>query len=132
MRRWARPRSLAGAAAAVAAIASCRGGLRRAPEPVVRGGVARDTLPRDTVAGDTAFPMMPGPGRRPRGAAIRVAVATGAGTARVAADGRWALLDRDGALVATAGTGERWSGVARGARHPATRPGAGWSARTVS
>ena len=128
MRRSARRGSALAALALAAAIASCRGTLSRAPapeEPVTRAPV--DTVRRDTVVGDTAFPMMPGPGRRVSGASIRVAVATGTATARVTADGRWALLGGDGALGSAAGTGERWTLTPRGGRVRAVREDDGFA-----
>jgi stage II sporulation protein D len=127
MPRSARRRSALAAIALAGAIASCRGALSRAPAP--EPPVTREPpLARgDTTLGDTAFPMMPGPGRRARGAPIRVAVATAATNARIVGSGRWTLLDREGAAITVAGTGERWSLAARSGRIRAVREDDGWS-----
>ena len=133
MPRLARRRNALAALALAAAIASCRGTLSRGPapeEPVARS--PRETARRDTVGGDTTFPMMPGPGRRVVGASIRVAIAQGVPSARITGNGRWALLDAEGAAVTVAGTGERWSLSARGSRIRAVREDDGWSVNVAA
>ena len=133
MPRLARRHSALAALALAAAIASCRGTLSRGPapeEPVVRP--PRDAARRDTVVGDTTFPMMPGPGRRVLGASIRVAIALRVPSARITGNGRWALLDAEGAAVTAAGTGERWSLSARGSRVRAVREDDGWSVNVAA
>ena len=128
MPRLARRRSALAALVLAGAIASCRGALSRGPapeEPAARP--PRDTIRRDTVVGDTSFPMMPGPGRRVSGASIRVAIALNIPAARITGNGRWALLDPEGAAVTAAGTGERWALSARGNRIRAVREDDGWS-----
>ena len=106
------------AAAAVAATAiACRGTLNRAPEPVVVvTPVPVDTVRRDTIAGDTAFPMMPGPGRRVISAPIRVLVASATPSVAIGVTGRWAALDREGSSLAVGDDDAQWTVAVRNGR----------------
>jgi stage II sporulation protein D len=118
MRRWRRRRSVAAAAIATAlAFAGCRGTLNRTPEPVIHADrLPVDTVRQDTVVGDTAFPMMPGPRRSFVDSPIRVLIASASASADVGASGRWAIVDRDGSERA-AGTGDgAWTASMRGGR----------------
>jgi stage II sporulation protein D len=120
MLRSRRRRSLvvAGAAlASLAAIASCRGTLNRAPEPVIHADrLPVDTVRQDTVVGDTAFPMMPGPRRSVSDSYIRVLIVSAAGTATVGATGRWSIVDHDGNDRASGSDDGAWTVAMRGGR----------------
>lgn len=105
------------AAALLVAAAACRGALSRAPEPVIRADrLPVDTIRRDTVAGDTAFPMMPAPARQSAGAPIRVLLSSAAPSASVAASGRWMIADADGRSIDDGPDGGSWSITVRGGR----------------
>jgi len=96
------------AASGVTAIA-CRGTLNREPEPVIH--VERlpvDTIHRDSVAGDTAFPMMPAPARAVASAPIRVLVASAASSAEIVATGRWTTVDRNGSSLTAGADDAHW------------------------
>jgi stage II sporulation protein D len=119
MLRWPRRRSvaLAAAAATLAAFAACRGTLNRAPEPVIHAErLPVDTVRHDTIVGDTAFPMMPGPRRNFNDSDIRVLIASAAGNADVGATGRWEIVDRDGVQRAAGGDDASWTASMRGGR----------------
>jgi stage II sporulation protein D len=109
--------ALAALAAAGGSAIACRGTLSRAPEPVIHvETLPVDTIRRDTIAGDTAFPMMPGPARRVVSASIRVLVASAAASATVGATGRWTTLDADGRTFAAGSDDARWAVSMRGGR----------------
>ena len=120
MLRSRRRRSLAAASAALAALAAfaaCRGTLSRAPEPVIRADrLPVDTVRADTVAGDTAFPMMPGPRRSFSDSYIRVLIASATSSANVGATGRWAIVDRDGSTRAAGDDDGGWTVSMRSGR----------------
>jgi stage II sporulation protein D len=119
MLRWPRRRSvaLAAAAATLAAFAACRGTLNRAPEPVIHAErLPVDTVRHDTIVGDTAFPMMPGPRRNFNDSDIRVLIASAAGNADVGATGRWEIVDRDGVQRAAGADDASWTASMRGGR----------------
>jgi stage II sporulation protein D (peptidoglycan lytic transglycosylase) len=105
------------AGALLATAIACRGTLNRAPEPVVVvSTVPADTARRDTVAADTAFPMMPAPGRQVISAPIRVLVANAAPTASIGATGRWSAIDRDGSSLAAGDDDAQWTVAVRSGR----------------
>ena len=109
--------ALAVLTAAAATAVACRGTLNRAPEPVIH--VERlpvDTIRHDSVAGDTAFPMMPAPARTVSSAPIRVLVANAASSAEIVATGRWTTVDRDGSSLAAGADDARWVVSMRGGR----------------
>jgi len=70
-----------------------------------------DTVRRDTIVGDTAFPMMPPPARRAAGggALIRVLVANAAPSASITASGRWTAVDGEGRTVGAGADDARWT-----------------------
>jgi len=105
------------ALAVLAAVAACRGTLNRAPEPVIHvDRLPVDTIHHDSVVGDTAFPMMPAPGRKVTSAPIRVLVASAASSAAIAATGRWTTADRDGSSLAAGDDDAHWTVSMRGGR----------------
>lgn len=111
--------ALAVLAASAATAVACRGTLSRAPEPVIH--VERlpvDTIRHDTVAGDTAFPMMPAPApaRTVSSAPIRVLVAGAASSAEIVATGRWTAIGRDGSSLAAGADDAHWVVSMRGGR----------------
>lgn len=109
--------ALAVLAATGATAIACRGTLSRAPEPVIH--VERlpvDTIRQDTVAGDTAFPMMPAPARRVPSAPIRVLVANAASSAEIVATGRWTTVDRNGSSLTAGADDAHWVVSMRGGR----------------
>ena len=117
MPRSSHRRRAAAALAVLAAVAACRGALSRAPEPVIH--VERlpvDTIRHDTIAGDTAFPMMPGPARRTVSAPIRVLVANAASSAEIVATGRWTTVDRNGTSLTVGADDAHWTVSMRGGR----------------
>jgi len=117
MPRSSRRRSAAVALAVIAAVAACRGTLNRAPEPVIHvEKLPVDTIRHDTIAADTAFPMMPGPGRRAPSAPIRVLVASAASSAELVATGRWTTVDRYGSSLAAGADDAHWTVSMRGGR----------------
>jgi stage II sporulation protein D len=119
MLRWPRPRSvlLAAAGAALAGFAACRGTLSRAPEPVIHADrLPVDTVRHDTIAGDTAFPMMPGPRRNFNDGYIRVLIASAAVSVDVGATGRWEIIDRDGNQRGAGADDASWTAAMRSGR----------------
>jgi len=101
---------MAALATASAPAIACRGTLNRSPEPVIHvDRLPVDTIRHDTVAGDTAFPMMPGPARRSVSAPIRVIVATAASAAEIAATGRWTTVDRHGSSLSIGADDAHWT-----------------------
>jgi stage II sporulation protein D len=119
MPRSPRRRSLAVVAALVmfAAFGACRGTLSRTPEPVIHADrLPGDTVRHDTVVGDTAFPMMPGPRRSFNDSDIRVIIANATASANVGATGRWAIVDRDGNERGAGSDDGAWTVSMRGGR----------------
>jgi len=119
MLRWPRRRSVAtvAARAALIAFAACRGTLNRAPEPVIHAErLPVDTVRHDTIVGDTAFPMMPGPRRNFNDSYIRVLIASASATVEVGASGRWEILDRDGNQRGAGADDAAWTTSMRGGR----------------
>ena len=117
MPRSSRRRRAAIALAVLAAAAACRGALSRAPEPVIHADrLPVDTVRHDTIVGDTAFPMMPGPARRVVSAPIRVLVANAASSAEIVASGRWTTVDRNGSSLTVGADDAHWTVSMRGGR----------------
>lgn len=109
--------ALAVLAAAAATAIACRGTLSRVPEPVIRVEPPPvDTIRHDSVAGDTAFPMMPVPARTVPSAPIRVLVASAASSAEIVATGRWTTADRDGSSLTAGADDAHWVVSMRGGR----------------
>ena len=109
--------ALAALAATAATAVACRGTLSRAPEPVIHvEQLPVDTIRRDTIAGDTAFPMMPAPVRKVSSAPIRVLVASAASSAEIVATGRWTTVDRDGSSLTAGADNAHWVVSMRGGR----------------
>jgi len=110
-------RSASIALAVLAAAAACRGTLSRAPEPVIHTDrLPVDTIRHDSIVGDTAFPMMPGPRRTVSSAPIRVLVASAAASAAISANGRWMTVDRDGSSLIAGSDDGHWTVSMRGGR----------------
>lgn len=128
MTHWPRRGSAAVAGALLLAALSCRGVLAPPREPVIRAErLPVDTVRRDSVAGDTAFPMMPAPTRTGApGPSVRIAVARGAAEARLSAADAWVVEEGDGSPLAAAGPGERWRITRTGTRLRAEREGGSW------
>lgn len=128
MPRWPSRGSAIALGALLLGAGSCRGVLAPPREPVIRTGrPAVDTTRRDTVVGDTAFPMMPAPARvGSPGPAVRIALATAAADVRLSASEAWLFEERDGSPLASAGPGERWRITRTGTRLRAERDGGSW------
>jgi stage II sporulation protein D len=109
--------ALAVLATVAASAIACRGTLSRSPEPVIHvEQLPVDTIRHDTIAGDTAFPMMPGPGRPVSSAPIRVLVASAASSAEIVATGRWTTVDREGSSLTAGADDARWTVSMRAGR----------------